>query len=195
MKQKSLTARHCICLLFLAGSVLLTRMTFLPPLAVAAGPPTFIVNSPADVVDANPGDGKCETAHNNGVCTLRAAIMEANRATGSTILFGLPGAVTYKLSIAPVTGPNNQITGDLDISNTMTIVGNGAANTIIDANNIDRVFFVWPCIDNQYDQQTGACTIGLVAATISGVTIQNGRTSNFGPAGGGIFSQGGADAQ
>jgi hypothetical protein len=44
----------------------------------------------SDVVDANPGDGECETAHGNGVCTLRAAIMEANRATGSTIPFGLP---------------------------------------------------------------------------------------------------------
>ena len=37
----------------------------------------FTVNSPADVDDANHGDGICETATGNGVCTLRAAIEES----------------------------------------------------------------------------------------------------------------------
>ena len=39
---------------------------------------TFTVNSPFDAADANPGDAMCETAPGNGVCTLRAAIEEAN---------------------------------------------------------------------------------------------------------------------
>lgn len=37
---------------------------------------TFTVNSTADAVDANPGNGIC--AASGGACTLRAAIMEAN---------------------------------------------------------------------------------------------------------------------
>src|SRR4029077_336828 len=37
---------------------------------------TFDATSGAD--DAFPGDGQCETAVGNGVCTLRAAVEEAN---------------------------------------------------------------------------------------------------------------------
>ncbi len=37
---------------------------------------TFAVNSTADAVDTSPGNGICATA--GGVCTLRAAIQEAN---------------------------------------------------------------------------------------------------------------------
>ena len=38
----------------------------------------FTVNSTEDAVDANPGDTFCETAPGNRICTLRAAIQEAN---------------------------------------------------------------------------------------------------------------------
>ena len=37
---------------------------------------TFTVNNTADAVDANPGDGVCETALGNVSCTLRAAVQE-----------------------------------------------------------------------------------------------------------------------
>ncbi|MBU1140089.1 MAG: right-handed parallel beta-helix repeat-containing protein, partial [Proteobacteria bacterium] len=47
----------------------------------------FYVNSNAAVNDATPGDGTCETAPGNSVCTLRAAIQEANTASLTTILF------------------------------------------------------------------------------------------------------------
>src|SRR5262249_14592759 len=51
----------------------------LMPARAATTAPTFIVNSPADVVAGAPLDnGVCETAPGNGVCTLRAAIMKAN---------------------------------------------------------------------------------------------------------------------
>ena len=40
---------------------------------------TFTVNSPFDAADfQTPVDAMCETAPGNGVCTLRAAIEEAN---------------------------------------------------------------------------------------------------------------------
>lgn len=53
---------------------------------------TLIVNSTADAVDANPGDGFCETAV-PGECTLRAAIEEANALAGDNIInFSIPGA-------------------------------------------------------------------------------------------------------
>lgn len=57
------------------------------PLAVGA---TFTVNVEADDADAQPGDGVCATGA--GVCTLRAALAEANLAPGmNTIAFAIPG--------------------------------------------------------------------------------------------------------
>ena len=81
---------------------------------------TFTVNSTGDATDANPGDGVAETAPDNGVCTLRAAIQEANALAGADTI-NLP-AGTYTLSIA---GANEDAaaTGDLDITDNLTITG------------------------------------------------------------------------
>ena len=81
-------------------SIALTSLAFLAALAVAlvflprqADAITFAVNNTADVVDAAPGNGVCATA--GGVCTLRAAIQEANADPGGDTIT-LP-AGTYKL--------------------------------------------------------------------------------------------------
>jgi hypothetical protein len=51
---------------------------------------TFTVNAVGDAADANIGDGMCATSMN--VCTLRAAIAEANTHAGpDTIAFDIPG--------------------------------------------------------------------------------------------------------
>ena len=58
--------------------------------AQAAAVMTFTVNSTLDEYDSNQNDGVCNTA--SGVCTLRAAIQQANANVGSdTILFAIPG--------------------------------------------------------------------------------------------------------
>src|SRR5262249_8315087 len=52
----------------------------------------FVVNDAGDAIDSTPGDGICRTA--GGVCTLRAAVMEANRTSQSAIdLRSVPGGV------------------------------------------------------------------------------------------------------
>jgi CSLREA domain-containing protein len=174
----------------------------------AAHAATFIVNSPADGADVNPGDGICETALGDGTCTLRAAVMEANRAPGSTILLSaVPGGVVT----LTVTGSGNddETTGDLNIRTDMAIVGEGWASSIIDANGAaihDR-----------------AIRIEAGAVTITGVTIRNGQAAwsygnvtidtggalsvaagatlvlnsslvagNYGGSGGGLYVEGGA---
>ena len=123
--------------------------------AGVAANPTIVVNSAADVHDANPGDGVCETAAGNGVCTLRAAIEEANALAGAdTITFSssLSSPMTFLLSL-----------GELPITTDLTITGKGESNTIIDASadiTPDRVFLI--------QGGTG------ISVAISGVTIQNG---------------------
>ncbi len=60
----------------------------------------FTVNSAENSNDVNPGNGVCETAAGNGVCTLRAAIQETN---------ALPGADTITFSISPDNAPIDRV--------------------------------------------------------------------------------------
>src|SRR5438445_1769151 len=94
----------------------------------------LVVNSTDDAPDAVPGDGICATL--SGVCTLRAAIMEANQLPGAETITLPPGI--YSLRIP---GANEDLggTGDLDIRGETSIVGAGASNTIIDGGGLDRV--------------------------------------------------------
>jgi len=120
---------------------------------------TFRVNSTADSVDTMPGDGACRTSLGETVCTLRAAIQEANaRQGGDTIV--LP-AGTYTITIPG--DDDSAAMGDLDITDTLTIQGAGADQTIIDGGGLDRVFDIDP----------GATA--ALSVTIEGVTVQNGR--------------------
>jgi CSLREA domain-containing protein len=153
---------------------------------------TFTVNSPSDVPDANPGDGKCETAPGNGVCTLRAAIQETNALSGADTIILQPN-VTYLLTRAG--DDATALNGDLDITDSLTITG--AAGAIIDGNGgvtNDRVFEISQCIGNAYDSMAQKCTIGNVVVSISDVTIQNGKSSytssNTNAFAGGIWNNG-----
>ncbi len=120
---------------------------------------TFTVDTSADLVDSNPGDGVCDTGQ--GSCSLRAAIQEANAWTRDPVdRIELP-AGTYLLSR---TGTDNaSAVGDLDILSPIEIVGAGAGQTIIDGNRTDRVFDV----GSTYGER------GAVL-TLDGVTVQNG---------------------
>jgi CSLREA domain-containing protein len=130
---------------------------------------TFTVNSTADEVDKNPGDGKCKSKPSH-LCTLRAAIMENNARGGGNIIV-LP-AGTYTLTIGGA-GENASATGDLDILHDVKIQGSYAPTTIIDRQGGDRVL----------DVRGGT-------AKISGVTMQGGYLVN--DYGGGIVIQSGA---
>ena len=92
---------------------------------------TFDVNSMADAPDEAPGNGQCRTA--SGTCTLRGAVMEANAHTGNDVIL-LDDGATYGLSIGGA-GEDAAATGDLDITQTVTIRGRAT----IDANALDRV--------------------------------------------------------
>ena len=115
----------------------------------------FSVNNSSDAVDINPGNGICVTAGSN--CTLRAAIMEANALAGADTIAVPTG--TYELTITgvdelcenaiaypagtpcietgdPLTPYQPTITsdasiGDLDITDDVTITGEGSDVTTI----------------------------------------------------------------
>ena len=93
------------------------------------------------------------------MCTLRAAIQEADATIGADTIT-VPAGI-YLLTI-PGGGENWAASGDLNITDNLTITGAGAAQTIIDGNGLDRVF------DQNYAH----------FFTISGVTIRNGNALN-----------------
>jgi len=98
---------------------------------------SFEVDSTSDTVDANPGNGVC--ADGGGDCTLRAAIQESN-ALGGQQSIGVPVG-TYTLTIVG-TSEDATATGDLDITDDVSLKGSGAGATVIDGGGIDRVFDV-----------------------------------------------------
>jgi hypothetical protein len=127
---------------------------------------TFQVNTTLDTVAVDLHTGRDASGH----VSLRSAIMAANAQGGSNTI-NLPSATDrYKLTIAG--GYEDAgATGDLDITSNLTINGAGASSTVIDGNNLDRVFHV----------------LGGAKVNISGVTIENGRANE----GGGLLNAGG----
>ena len=106
------------------------------------------------------------TANRTAQGTLRQLIQNANAIAGAPTL-SIP-ANTYSLAIAGI-GEEAAHTGDLDVTDAVTLAGAGAPTTIINGNGIDRVFHL---ITNP--------------ATISGITIQFGNPG-AGVDGGGIY--------
>jgi len=148
----------------------------------AAAPPTFTVNSTADAVAAAPlDDGICDTGlvlgQPNGTCTLRAAVMKANHWPGGGVTIILPPqppGVVYTLDI-PAAFPFDQASGDLNVTNTLSLVGSNASRTIVDASGTgDRILTILPT--------------GIV--TITGVTLDSAHPITT-AAGSAIFNYGG----
>jgi CSLREA domain-containing protein len=163
------------------GILLLGMFVCVFATATVAAPLTYIVNSPADVPDVNPGDGVCETVAGNGVCTLRAAIQESNSGGFNDDTIVLQPNVTYLLTRAGF--DDKALNGDLDILGGLTIIG---AASVVDGNGAavgERVFDVHRCSRDAVDMVTNDCTFGEVFVKISGITIQHGGA-------GGIANQG-----
>jgi CSLREA domain-containing protein len=157
----------------------------------------FNVDTVADEIDSDSSDGQCRTPTN--VCSLRAAIMQANQSTVPLTRINLP-AGTYVLA-RPPTGSDGEDSGDLNLAvprnpgQTIDIVGAGSASTIVDANQSDSVIYVAPTrianfsgvtIRNGYRNNSGGGIVNYGALTITDSTIEG----NHGYFGGGILNQG-----
>src|SRR5262249_3290526 len=107
-------------------------------------PAILNVTTPLDVI--NPNDG---------LLSLREAVLQANASQGANTIV-LP-AGTYTLARAGA-DEDGALTGDLDLTGHLTIRGAAAGGAIIDGAGLDRVFDVQPGAD----------------VNISGITIQGG---------------------
>ena len=131
--------------------------------ASPTAPNTIItVNSSLDATDINPGDGICETGVGNGICTLRAAVQETNSLPGADTI-NLP-AMTLYLTVLGSYDDDVAAWGDFDITDDLTINGTDTLTSIIDGNNLDRIFEIHNDSQVHFDQ----------------LTIQNGLATNLG---------------
>ena len=104
-------------------------------------------------ITSDTGNGSCGT-----VCSLRDAIAAANQHSGQDVI--LLHAGTYVLGGTP------PATGNLEIDGDLTLIGDGAASTIIDGGGVGGIFYV----------------PGGATATIQNVTLRNGRSPGAGGA-------------
>lgn len=144
---------------FFPVAVLLT----IPAIGLTA---TFNVNTHFDLPSANPGNGSCAAIgfpptppHSipPGLCSLRAAIQEANAVPGGDTII-VPGGLVYALGI-PYTG-----LGTLVIDSSMTVTQfflETAPRPIINGNGRPGVF----------DILSGNVTLGLLDITGGSATI------------------------
>ena len=126
-----------------------------------------VVTTTSDVVDDT-----------DGSVSLREAIIRSNETPGIDTIILPPGTFTLSRS-----GANEDAgaTGDLDILESVTILGAGAGRTVIDADGKDRVFHVLADFASDDSQ------VANPRVKISGVTITGGSADR----GGGLYNQGG----
>lgn len=105
-----------------------------PEVLLSAPEASFTVNNNGDAPDAAPGNGVCATS--GAVCTLRAAIMEADRLSGADTITINGGIGTITLNQGNPDndgqGRNTYAAGDLDI--TCTLQNNDDCQTPIASN-------------------------------------------------------------
>jgi len=148
-----------------------------------AANPVIVVNATVDLVDAKPGDGLCDASAGMGVCTLRAAIMEANARPGPDKI--QLDTRTYTLTIPPVPGTEpNSAAGDLNVFDDLTIVGGGWSLT-----NIEAADGGWQNAKSRVIETDGNTVMSL---HLKSLTIRNGNSGIAG--GGGIALSSGKNA-
>jgi len=98
---------------------------------------TFDVNLQFDSIDAVPGDGICADAAR--LCSVRAAILEANSLPGADLIRLRPGVHLLQFVGR---GEDAGATGDLDVTESLTLEGAGRDACVLDAGQRDRVIDV-----------------------------------------------------
>ena len=126
------------------GFVFFSKGSLEPTTVIAAPSATFVVSKTPDT-----NDGAC-----NADCSLREAVVAANGAAGADMITFAPNG-THQLTINNAGVENASAEGDLDITQALTIVGNGTANTILQAgtnttNGIDKVLSVNPLFTSAF---------------------------------------------
>ncbi|TWT59616.1 choice-of-anchor Q domain-containing protein [Rubinisphaera italica] len=131
-----------------------------------ATPATITVTTAVDEED-----GTIDPAVGAGV-SLREAILAANSNPNANTITFAPGLNGTPIVLS-LTGLNDDagLTGDLDITEDITITGNGIGQTIIDADGIDRVFHL---VNEATFNLDGVTVTGGSASYGGGIAVDSG---------------------
>ena len=141
-----------------------------------AGAATFTVTKTADT-----NDGTCDAD-----CSLREAVVAANTGTGADQIE--LGAGVFLVAI-PGTGEDAAATGDLDITEEVTIVGAGPALTVVDGGRLDRVIeipvdvpvsIIGLAIEDGLAPGSGAGIRSIGDLSLTDVILRDNETVSFG---------------
>ena len=144
-----------------AGSFLLRRSGTPPQDCRLVEGLDLVVDTTADLTDANPGDGVC--AASNGACSLRAAIMETNARAGHDRISVPPGEYVLRLFGSESLDEPNDAIDDLDILDGLDLVGQSSSTVILDGDHQSRLL------------QVAAGSYDFV--NVTGFTLRNGYES------------------
>lgn len=164
---------------------------------------TFTVDSAVDSHDTNPGDGYCHSGW--AICSLRAAIEEANALPGSDV-------INFDSSFEAPNAPKTIFLkhGQLEIHDSVKIFGPGARQLAVDGNQKTRVLLIaQEAVNvlingltiqhgNSYSPATLTWAAGICNfspnAQLASVTIRNNVAAvddqMYGEWGGGVFNDG-----
>jgi hypothetical protein len=131
-------------------------------------------------------NGTGDTRANDGVCTIREAVINANNnaATWADCAAGF-GADVIKLPVGTITisiantpayyyAEELNVRGDLDLTSSVTIDGN-LGGTTINGGALDRIFDINPDTDGDFSSPTPSITVA-----INNLTVTNGRQNDVG---------------
>jgi CSLREA domain-containing protein len=157
-----------IVLPLLPLALVVAILALIAPPAWAAGGETFTVNSDLDLSDSVMGDCSCDTG--GGVCTLRAAIQEANGCVGAqTIRFSDAWHITPASTLPILTSDGTVIDGS---DQWVTVGGYQVPGVIVDGNDSATVGLVITGSDN------AVYGLQIIRFSQHGVYIYNGGQNN-----------------
>jgi len=158
--------------------------TMQPMARISGGDITFVVNSTGDAGDSNVTDGVCKTTA--GVCTLRAAIDQANANVGPNLItFAIPGTGLKTIQLTKTLPALSDITGGTFIDG-YTQTG-AVENTDPLASNAQIKVEVLGCMSTGCTQlpngsyPTAEDVFQIISANneIRGLSLYNGRRKFF----------------
>lgn len=166
--------------------------------AVQASATALIVDTTADTIDGTTTSVANLLASKgaDGKISLREAIIATNNTVGHDGIF--LSAATYTLSIAG-TSEDFAATGDLNVRDSLSLIGAGAGSTIIDGADLDRIFqtysgsdyfFQGLTVQNASSAADGGALNAAGTVTIADSVFQDNVTTNGGARGAAIRSNG-----
>lgn len=165
-------------------TVTATPTESMTPTPVPTGPRNFdVVLSARDTHDAFPGDGICADA--DGVCSLRAAVQEANAHPGHDRIF---------LRRGDKVRATGRISSQLSITDDLDIIGEGMNATTVTSARASRILSVAPGVTVNVEDvhlTKGHATEGGIIRNQGTLTIRRSQVaSGLAQRGGGIYNVG-----